>query len=185
VVDLRIGVADLKGFDAGPASDDLEAARYHDEAASQELDTVTAVVQGKRDRAKAAAKVEEALRLENAAIEFLNQALAPPPPTSSTLGDCVFESAQNLETVKVSWPGEGGASVLVVFGGSAQTPQTKTAILNGTGIGYVGPFTVGPGATYPIIIKASDPTTGATAQATAAGGIGPTTTVGSDCSIGH
>jgi hypothetical protein len=128
--------------------------------------------------------VEEALRLKNAAIVVLNQALAPPPPTSSALGDCVFESAPDLETVKVSWPGEGGATVLVVFGGSAQTPQTKTATLNAAGIGDVGPFTVGLGATYPIIIKASNPTSGETAQATATGGIGPTTTVASDCSVG-
>lgn len=183
VVDLRAGVITLRDFDATQATADLDAAANHDEATRTELDPLTARLNGKRDRAKAAAKIDEAMRLKSAAIELLNQVLAP-PPTSSALGGCAFESAQGQETVKASWPGEGGAVLDVIFGFGSSNPQTRTGTLNAAGIGYVGPFTVAPGATFAVVINASNPTDGKTASATTSAANGPTTTPASDCKIG-
>ena len=162
---------------AGRAVSALESAQSYDRDAIDYLK--------KQEFHKARTVVAAALRAKEFALDYVTAPPPPPPPPStSALADCVFESAQGQEEVKVSWTGEGGAALTVIFGFGSSTAQTKTGTLNTAGIGYVGPFTVSPGATYPVVIQASNPTTGKTASATTGAGIGPTTTPASDCKIG-
>jgi hypothetical protein len=101
-----------------------------------------------------------------------------PTPSGSSIEDCSFNPAVGQLEVKVSWQGEGGATVHVAVGPSS---NQLTTTLNASGVGYVGPFTIQAGATYPIFIQASNPTTGKTAQATATGFQGSSTAT--DCQV--
>ena len=152
-------------------------------AHSEDANARTAAREGKWSLAQK--QIDAALAKKRAAMigfdQWQPQDAAPtptPPPTTSGLQYCFFTSAASQLKVKVSWQGEGGAKVIVTVGPST---DQMTTTLGPTGIGYAGPFTVQGGATYPILIQASNPTTGKSAAATTSGFEG--SAIATDCQV--